>query len=55
MFTNEELKKTKEVCELKINDVLERSDGSDLDYIRDLQTLIGLKDMAEQKLRQQEE
>ena len=50
MFTDKELKGTEDFCECKIEDVLNGEGGSDTDYIRNLQTLITLKDAANQRV-----
>ena len=50
MFYDKELEVTKDYCERKIEDVLNKAGGSDIDYIRNLQTLITLKDSADQKI-----
>jgi hypothetical protein len=49
MFTDKELEVTEDFCERKIDDVLNRKSGSDAGYIRDLQTLVVLKDAAKAK------
>ena len=51
MFTDNELDATVEYCDRKIDDVLDKEGGSDIDYIRDLQTLVTLKDTANQKIQ----
>ena len=47
MFTKDELEKTVKVCDIKIKRTLNSDEGSDADYIHDLQTLLKLKDAAE--------
>lgn len=47
MFTKKEIKATKKVCDRKLTDLLKSKEGSDADYIRNLQTLIQVKDAAE--------
>ena len=51
MFTKKELEATKDYCERKINDLLNKDGGSDLDYVRNLQTLVTLKDAANQEIQ----
>jgi hypothetical protein len=51
MFTDKELEATVDYCDRKIDDLLNNEGGSDLDYIRNLQTLITLKDAANQKIQ----
>ena len=50
MFTDNELKVTSDYIEKKKQDVLARKEGSDADYIRDLQTLIVLENAVEGRL-----
>ncbi len=50
MFTDKELKMTRDYADRKVKEVLKRKDGSDADYIRDLQTLIKLKNAAGEEL-----
>ena len=50
MFTDKELKTTANYVDGKMRDVLKRKDGSDADYIRDLQTLVKLKNAATKEL-----
>ena len=49
MFSKKELDATKKAAEIKINEILNDDSEklSDLEYIRNLQTLITLKDAAE--------
>lgn len=49
MFTDKELEVTKDYCEHKIDDILNKEGGSDIDYIHNLQTLITLRDAIGQK------
>ncbi len=49
MFTKKELDATIKVADLKIEEILKSDQGSDLDYIRNLQTLSTLKNAAEEK------
>ena len=49
MFTDNELEATKDICESKIKDILNKEGGSDLDYIRNLQSLVILKDASVKK------
>jgi len=51
MFTYKELEETKDYCERKIDDVLNKEGGPDADYMLNLQTLITLKDVANQKIQ----
>ena len=51
MFTDKELETTVDYCERKIDDLLHKEGGSDLDYIHNLQTFITLKDAANQKIQ----
>ena len=51
MFTEKELETTVDYCDRKIDDLLNKKDGSDLVYIRDLQMLTTLKDAANQKIQ----
>ena len=51
MFTDNELKTIDDVAERKMNDILNKGEGSDLDYIRNLQTLVTLKDAANQEIQ----
>ena len=55
MFTDKELEATKKFAGRKIKDIINKEGGSDLDYIRDLQTLITLKGAAEKKIDEYEE
>ena len=50
MFTDKELKTTLDVIKRKKNDVLNEEEGSDLDYLRNLQTLIKLENAANKAL-----
>jgi hypothetical protein len=54
-ITNEELKATKEYIGYKKRDVLRRKGGSNLDYIRDLQTLIILENAVDEKTSESQE
>ena len=47
MFADKELEATKNLAGRKIKDIINKEGGSDLDYIRNLQTLITLKETAE--------
>jgi len=49
MFTNKELETTIDIANRKIDDILNKEGGSDADYIRDLQTLVTLKNAAEKQ------
>jgi len=50
MFFKKELDATKRLCELKIQEVLNDTDKrTDVEYIRDLQVLILMKDAAEKQ------
>ena len=49
MFTNKELETTIDIANRKIADILNKEGGSDADYIRDLQTLVTLKNAAEKQ------
>ena len=51
MFTDKELEGTVDYCERKIDDILNKEGGSDADYIRNLQTLVTLKEAANQKIQ----
>ena len=51
MFTDKELEAVKDISGRKIDEILNKEEGSDFDYIRNLQTLVKLKDAAEQKLQ----
>ena len=51
MFTDKELETIMDVADRKIDDTLNSEGGSDADYIRNLQTLIVLKDAANQRLK----
>jgi len=46
MITDKELNEVGNLCERKIKSILNREGGTDLDYIRNLQTLITLKEGA---------
>ena len=46
MFTGKELEGAADYCDRKIDDLLNKEGGSDVDYIRKLQTLFTLKDAA---------
>jgi len=50
MFTEKEMKVTLASIKSKRQNVLNRKGGSDLDYIRDLQTLIDLEAAANRTL-----
>ena len=50
MFADKELKGTVKFIAKKLDDVLHSKDGSDADYIRNLQTLTSLKNAAEEKI-----
>jgi len=54
MHTKKELEIIKNMANVKINETLHNNKGTDLDYIRDLQTLVKLKDNAEKKLDNKE-
>ena len=47
MFTDDELATNAKVIEMKKREVLNSKEGSDLDYIRNLQTLIILENAVE--------
>jgi len=49
MITDKELEATKVFCERKFNDILYSKEGTDTDYIRNLQTLITLKNAVGKK------
>jgi hypothetical protein len=49
MFDDKELDATEKYCDRKIDDILNKDGGSDIDYIRSLQTLITLKNAAIQR------
>ena len=51
MFADKELEGTIDYCERKIDDILNKEGGSDADYIRNLQTLVTLKDAANKKIQ----
>ena len=51
MFSDKELKGTVDFIDKKIDDILDNKKGSDADYIRDLQTLIILKNATNQKIQ----
>jgi len=51
MFTDKELETIKDVSERKIDGILNKDGGSDVDYIRNLQTLMTLKEAANQKIQ----
>ena len=50
IFADKELKGTVNFIDKKMDDVLHSKDGSDADYIRNLQTLTSLKNAAEEKI-----
>jgi len=50
MFTDNELKATKDFADRKINDLLNSEEGTDADYIKNLQTLIKLREAANKRL-----
>jgi len=50
MFGDNELNATKKYIKQKKNEILNSNSGSDLDYIRDLQTLIILENAVDEKL-----
>ena len=54
MHTKKELETIKNMTNVKINETLNSNEGTDLDYIRNLQTLIKLKDTTEKKLDNKE-
>ena len=55
MFTNKELKTTKEVIRRKREDILEAGDKiSDLEYVKSLQTLVTLENAVNQKIHSTE-
>ena len=51
MFTNKELEVTKDYIKRKKNDILNSEGGSDLDYIKNLQTLIVLENAVDEKTK----
>jgi hypothetical protein len=51
MFTEKELEANAEFIKRRKEDILNSKGGSDLDYIRDLQTLIALENAVEKKRR----
>jgi len=55
MFSKKELQTTKTYIERKKNDILNSKKGSDIDYIKDLQTLIVLENVVDNKLEQTKE
>jgi len=50
MFTDKELEATKDYCDRKMDEILNKEGGSDIDYIRNLQTLVTLKDAVNKKI-----
>ena len=50
MFTPKELEASRDIIDRKKEEILNSKEGSDVDYIRDLQTLIKLKGATEEKL-----
>ena len=53
MFTDKELKATKDFCDRKISDILDDKDGEfTADTLRDLQTLVKLKNVVDNKIQQ---
>ena len=55
MFSKKELQTIKTFTARKKNDILNSKKGSDVDYIRDLQTLIILENAVDKKLEQTKE
>lgn len=55
MFTKTELEINKELIKRKKREVLNSEGGSDLDYIRNLQTLIKLENAVDEELGALEE
>jgi len=51
METAKELEAMVDLCTRKIENTLNKEGGSDLDYIRNLQTLVTLKEAANQKIQ----
>ena len=51
MFSDKELQGTKDHIERKMDDVLNDDRGSDLDYIKNIQTLITLGNACDTKLQ----
>ena len=51
MFTDKELRVTKDYIRRKKVDILNKKDGSDADYIRNIQTLIKLDNAIDEKLK----
>jgi len=49
VFTEKELEATKRVIKAKKEKLLNSEEGSDADYIRNLQTLIKLENAADEK------
>ena len=50
MFTDKELEMTIDYIQRKKNDILNSQEGSDLDYVRNLQTLTKLEDAANKEI-----
>ena len=55
MHTDKELEAIKTFSDRKIKDIINKEGGTDLDYIRNLQTLVKLKDAAEKKIKDYKE
>jgi hypothetical protein len=53
MFSDKELQANKSAIARKKRDILNSKDGSDLDYIRNLKTLIILENAVEEKIEEQ--
>lgn len=51
MFTERELETTKDILRKKKSEVLDSRDGSDLDYLRKLRTLIKLESAVTERLK----
>ena len=49
MFTEKELEGTKKMAQVKINEIMDSKEEFTVDSLRDLQTLIILKDAADKK------
>lgn len=55
MFSDKELQGTKEYCAKNKRDILKSNAGSDLDYIKNLQTLIQLENAADEFIQENNE